>query len=278
MKKKVHICDIPVNNLDYTEVIEHIKNFIEEKRKVYFVTVNPEMMMNASQDDEFCSALKNAEIITPDGIGILWASSYLKSPRKKTKISRFFQLIGSLLQILFKPKSVRSVLKQRITGVDLFKKIVNGSEDYGWRVFLLGASKGVADRVIKKFSKTHAKAKFVGCFAGTPREEDEEEICKTINEVKPDILFVAYGSPEQEFWIHRNLFKLNSVKVAIGVGGAFDFWSGKVKRAPNFLQRIGLEWLWRLTREPKRFIRIWNATVKFIRLIYREKNHIKNDT
>lgn len=275
MNKKVHICDVPVNNLGYSEVIERVKKFIEEKRKVYFVTVNPEMVVNASFDDEFCSALKSAEIITPDGVGILWSSSYLESPQKKNKISQFFQLIGSLLKIPFRPKSIRTVLKQRVTGVDLFKKIVNEAQENDWKIFLLGASKGVADRVIKKFERTHAKTKFVGCFAGTPKEEGEDEICDKINESGPDILFVAYGSPDQEFWIHRNLFKLDSVKVAIGVGGAFDFWSGKVKRAPKFLRRIGLEWLWRLAREPKRFFRIWNATVKFIRLIYQEKNQIK---
>ena len=92
---------------------------------------------------------------------------------------------------------------------------------------------------------------------------------------KPDILFVAYGSPHQEFWIHRNLFKLNSVKVAIGVGGTFDFYAGKRKRAPKWMQKIGLEWLWRLTGEPKRLSRIWNATFVFARLVAKEK--IKED-
>ena len=122
--------------------------------------------------------------------------------------------------------------------------------------------------------KEYPKSIFAGSYAGSPDKEDEEHIVEMINRGKPDILFVAYGSPAQELWIHRNLFKLDSVKVAIGVGGAFDFAAGMVKRAPKWVQKIGLEWLWRLIREPKRIKRIWNATYVFIKFIHKQKTAV----
>ena len=271
MKRRVEIVDVPIDNLTYEEVLEHIDGFIKNDRKVYIVTANPEMVLNASKDEEFLEVLRSAEIVTPDGIGILWAANYLSKPPPKRKIRRYFQLYGSLFSILFSPKRLRSPLKERVTGTDLLKKIVGLSEKKAWQIFLLGASPGIAKKVIQKFSKIYPKAKFAGHFAGSPEADDEDEICELINQAKPDILFVAYGSPKQEFWIHHNLFKLNSVKVAIGVGGAFDFYAGKLKRAPKWMQKIGLEWLFRLIRQPKRIFRIWNATVRFVGLVFKEK-------
>lgn len=274
MKKNVEIVDVPIDNFTYEEVLERIDDFITKDRKVYIVTANPEMVVNASKDEEFFEVLKSAELVTPDGIGILWAANYFSKPLPKQKIRRYFQLYGSLFSILFSPRRLRYPLKERVTGADLFKKIIESSKEKDWRIFLLGASEGVAKKVVEKLSKSHTHARFVGCFAGSPEVSDEEDICERINQAKPDILFVAYGSPEQEFWIHRNLFKLDSVKVAIGVGGTFDFYAGKTKRAPKWMRKIGLEWLWRLMREPKRIFRIWNATYVFIKLVAKEKMKI----
>lgn len=272
MDTQIQIAGIPINNLSYEEILDKIDEIIKNNQKAYFVTVNPEMILRASEDRDFLEILKKSEINTSDGVGILWAAYFLSLPECKCKIGRFFQFKWSLLSILFAPKKIRSVISERITGTDLFPKIIDRSQKKEWKIFLLGAMEGVADNVINKFSKLYPKTHFAGCFAGSPDTDHENEICDRINKAKPDILFVAYGAPKQEFWIHRNLLKLDSVKVAIGVGGAFDFHSGKVKRAPRFLQKIGLEWLWRLLREPKRFNRIFNATFGFIKLIYKEKN------
>ncbi|MBU1018200.1 WecB/TagA/CpsF family glycosyltransferase [Patescibacteria group bacterium] len=277
-KAHVHIAGIPINNVSYQEALRRIDDFVSAERKVYVVTVNPEMILNASEDDLFFELLNNAELTTPDGIGILWATHYLSKPLPKGKFSRYFQFYLSLLSILFAPKRIRNPLKERITGADLFREIVDRSQQKKWKIFLLGASKGVAEKAIKNLSKIYPDAHFVGSFAGSPDEGDEEGACDLINQAKPDLLFVAYGSPVQEFWIYRNLFKLNSVKVAMGVGGTFDFYADKVKRAPQWMQKVGLEWLWRLIREPKRFSRIWNATVKFVGLVRKEKmknNHVQ---
>lgn len=271
MKKSVEIIDIPIDNMSYADVLERIGKIVKNEHKVYIVTVNPEMILNASQDESFFEVLQKAEIRTPDGIGILWAAYYLSMPRPKGRIKKHLQLAGSLLSVLFAPKKIRSVLQERITGADLLPKIIDYSQKKKWRIFLLGASDGIAKRAEAKLKKKYPDADFVGNFAGSPKIEDENNICDLINEVHPDILFIAYGSPNQELWIRRNLFKLKSVNVAIGVGGAFDFYAGKIKRAPNLMQKLGIEWLWRLFCEPRRIIRIWNATVRFVRLVAKEK-------
>ena len=272
MINPIEITGIPIHNLSYEDILEKIDKIVKNNHKAYFATVNPEMVIEAEQNEEFFQVLQKSEINTSDGIGILWAAYYLSNHKCKNKIGRFFQLIVSLMAILLTPNKIRSVIHERITGVDLFPKIVERSEKKGWKIFLLGAEEGISKRVAKKMSKIYPQAQFVGYYSGSPHRHDEEEICDYINKVNPDILFVAYGAPKQELWIHRNLFKLDSVKVTIGVGGAFDFHAGKVKRAPALMQKIGLEWLYRLIRAPKRFIRIWNATYKFVKLIYTEKN------
>lgn len=276
MNNKVDIAGVPISNLNYDGVLDHIDKFVKEKRKVYIVTANPEMILNASCDDAFSDVLNRAELVTPDGIGVLWAANYLSTPLPKGFFTRYLQFYKSLVLISLYPKRIKQPLKERVTGSDLFKKIIDESQDKKWKIFLLGASKGVAKNVISKFSKTYPKVKFVGSFVGSPHKKDEDEICDQINEAKPNILFVAYGSPQQEFWIHRNLFKLNTVNVAIGVGGTFDFYANKLRRAPKLMQKIGLEWLWRLFHQPSRIGRIWNATVKFPKLIAKEK--IKNNS
>lgn len=272
MNKQIQIAGIPINNSSYEEILNEIDEIIKKNKKTYFVTVNPEMVLMASEDRDFFEILKKSEINTSDGIGILWAAYFLSLPKRECKIRRFLQFAWSLFSISFTPNSIRSVISERITGTDLFPKIIDRSQKKEWKIFLLGAEEGIAYKVIDKFSKLYPKAHFAGCFAGSPSVDDEKEIYDIINKAKPDILLVAYGAPKQEFWIHRNLSKLNSVKVAIGVGGTFDFHAGKAKRAPEFLRKIGLEWLWRLLREPKRFNRICNATFRFIRLIYKQKN------
>ena len=271
MKKRIKIAEVPIDNLTYEEVLERIEGFIKNNQKAYIVTANPEMVLNASRDKNFLQVLNDAKLVTPDGIGILWAAHYLKKPLPKGRLSRYFQFYKSIFSILFSQKRLKNPIKERVTGVDLFRKIIELSENKAWRIFLLGASEGVAEKVIHKFSKIYPGAQFTGSFSGSPSAKEEEEICKYINKAKPDILFVAYGSPKQEIWIHRNLSRLNTVKTAVGVGGTFDFYAGKIKRAPKWMRKMGLEWLFRLIRQPKRICRIWNATVLFIRLVAKQK-------
>ena len=272
MNKKIKIADIPFDPVTYGQAIERVSDLIKKDKKVYITTPNPEMVLEADRNKEFEDILKNSSLSIPDGIGILWASYYLSLPLPKNKLIQYLQFIKSLFAILFTPKKIRKVLPARVTGTDLFERMIDESQKHKWRVFLLGAKPGVAHKAINSLLKKYPKAIFAGSHSGSPSLNEENEICEIINISKPDILFVAYGSPAQELWIKRNLSGLHTVKVAVGIGGAFDFAAGEVKRAPVILQKIGLEWLWRLIQEPKRKTRIKNATLIFIKYIYNLKN------
>lgn len=147
-------------------------------------------------------------------------------------------------------------IKEPISGVDLIYTLRG-------KIFLFGGKEGVAEKVKQKLN-----AKVVGVENGY---QDSKRVIAKINSVGPDILLVGLGSPKQEKWIYKNLKKMPSVKLAIGVGGAFDFISGRVKRAPKFLQKVGLEWLWRLILQPWRIKRIYNGVVKFSWLVLKCK-------
>lgn len=268
---KINIAGVLFNPVLHEDVLENIGEFVEQNKSVYITTPNPEMVLNSVKNNEFKNILNRSALAVPDGIGILWASTYLNLPFSKSKIVRFFQVIKTLTLVLLKPDSCKKIIPARVSGSDLFVNIVDKSQTTGWRIFLLGANEGVAEKAIKKLYIKYPRANFVGSYAGTPNENDEDCICDRINNTKPDILFVAYGSSLQEFWISRNLKKLHSVNVAIGIGGTFDFASGETKRAPKIFQKLGLEWLWRLFLEPSRIKRIWNATFVFVRLICKTK-------
>lgn len=272
MSKKVDIAGVGFNAVSYDDVLTATEVFVGSAHKKHLVvTPNPEMLVEAQKDDEFRRVLNSASLSMPDGIGILWAAYYLSLPLAKSRVMEALRLIGTLFQVLFKAKAIYKILPARVTGTDLLPKIVEKSQEKGWRIYLLGAAPGVANIAIDRLLQRYPQAIFAGSFAGTPASTHEDELCERINLAKPDLLFVAYGSPAQEEWIHRNLKKLNTVRMAIGVGGAIDFAAGRTKRAPKLIQNLGLEWLYRLIRQPSRIKRIWNATFVFVRLIYKLK-------
>lgn len=276
MKEKVSIAGVEFDAVRYEDVLTAVGVFVGQPRlqsgkRHMIVTPNPEMVVHAQKDPAFKRVLNASSLSVPDGIGILWAAHYLSLEKAKNRFAEKFRVMGTLFQVLFKMKAIYRVLPARVTGADLLFRIVEESQRNGWKIFLLGAAPGVADIAIERLLKKYPEAIFAGSFAGTPAETHEDELCERIRNAQPDILFVAYGSPAQEEWIHRNLDKLGSVKVAIGVGGAIDFAAGKAKRAPGLLRSLGLEWFWRLISQPRRFKRIWNATFVFVRLIFRLK-------
>jgi N-acetylglucosaminyldiphosphoundecaprenol N-acetyl-beta-D-mannosaminyltransferase len=271
MKKKVDIAGVKFDAVRYEDVLTAVEVFVQGTKKHMIVTPNPEMIVYAQKNEEFRKVLNDASLGVPDGIGILWAAHFLDMPKRKNKFVSFLGVIGSLIHVFFKLKCIYRVLPARVTGADLLFKIVDESQRKGWRIYLLGAAPGIAGIAIDRLNKKYPKAVFAGSFAGTPAQTHEDELCERIDLAQPDILFVAYGSPAQEEWIHRNLKKLTTVKVAVGVGGAIDFAAGKAKRAPGLLRNLGLEWFWRLVTQPRRFRRIWNATFVFITLIFRLK-------
>jgi N-acetylglucosaminyldiphosphoundecaprenol N-acetyl-beta-D-mannosaminyltransferase len=236
---KIDILGVQIDNLDITDLLANVEKFLMDGKQHYIVTPNPEIVIAAQKDKEFLKILNEADISLPDGVGLVWASYYLNKP-----------------------------LKQRITGVDFMLKICEMAEQKNCSIFLLGAKGDVAQKTAEVLMKKFPKLKIVGTESGGEIKLEKLSILNSsliekINNAKPDILFVAFGAPKQEKWIYYYLPSLPSIKLAMGVGGAFDFISGKVKRAPRFLQKIGLEWFWRFLLEPWRWKRILTATIKF---------------
>lgn len=204
-------------------------------------TPNPEMLVEASRNEEFLDVLRASSLNIPDGTGLLWAA-----------------------------KRCGSELPERVTGTDLLERIA-ALPDVG-SVFFLGAGEGVAERAADALKSRRPTLWVAGTYAGSPREADASDILRRINESGARVLFVAYGAPAQELWIHRYLSALPNVRVAVGVGGAFDFLAGTQKRAPKILRSLGLEWFWRLLLQPSRLPRIFTAVVRFPLLVLRYRS------
>ena len=231
---------VPVDKVTEEEALTRIEELIENGRPHQVVTVNPEFVMVAQSDAKFFQVLKEADLSLPDGVGLLWAAHVLGTP-----------------------------LSERVAGVDTVRGIASLAKGRGYRLFLLGGAEGVAEATAMRLEEENPGLKVAGTYAGSPDPKEEEEIVEMVRAARPHVLLVAYGAPQQDLWIYRNLGRLG-VPVAMGVGGAFDFISGKAKRAPGWMQRWGLEWLHRLLHEPWRWRRMV-ALPKFVWLVIRSR-------
>ena len=234
------ILGVRTDHVNYDQALSLIEGFIVSGAPHQVVTVNPEFIVAAQSDDDFRHILNTSSLSLPDGVGLLWAARFLGHP-----------------------------LQERVTGTDTVQRVAALAAQKGYSLFLLGAAPGVAVATAARLCETHPGLRIAGTHAGSPALEEEDEIVRLIQRAKPDILFVAYGAPAQDKWSARNLERLG-VPVAMGVGGAFDFISGRAKRAPRWLQRVGLEWLHRLLHEPWRWRRML-ALPKFVWLVVRER-------
>jgi N-acetylglucosaminyldiphosphoundecaprenol N-acetyl-beta-D-mannosaminyltransferase len=237
---RIRILDIAVDDLVDDEAIERIAGFVANGEPHQVVTVNPEFVMEARRNRAFRRVLAAADMATPDGFGLLVAA----------------RLRGD-------------AFRGRVTGVALVDMIAARAAEHGWSLFLLGAAPGVAERAAAALLQKYPGLRIAGCLAGSPRMSDEPAIRARISAARPTVLLVAYGHPAQELWIARNQ-PLLRVPVAIGVGGVFDFLAGKTPRAPAWMRRIGLEWLYRLIRQPRRWRRILVAVPLFLWSALRE--------
>lgn len=236
---KINILGVQIDNFTKTDVLEKVEHFLLDGRQHYIVTPNPEMVVAARKDKEFLEILNKADLAVPDGFGIILASHFLRRP-----------------------------FLERIRGVDLMLDICRLAEQKSCSVYLLGGEEGIARAAAEELQKRFLHLKIAGAESGGKMEISDLrfkilDLIKKIDNAKPDILFVALGAGKQEKFIADNLDKMPSIKIAMGVGGAFDFISGKIKRAPGWMRKIGLEWLWRFFLEPWRWKRILNATMKF---------------
>jgi N-acetylglucosaminyldiphosphoundecaprenol N-acetyl-beta-D-mannosaminyltransferase len=238
--ESIAILGVRVSNVDVPESLAIIEGLIESDTPHQVVTVNTEFVMAAQKDAEFKAIINATALALPDGVGLLWAARFLGYP-----------------------------LKERVTGVDTVQRVAELAARKGYRLFLLGAAEGVADLCAQRLSEQYPNTQIVGTYSGSPALEEEDEIVALVNQAKPDILFVAYGAPQQDKWIARNLERLGGA-LAMGVGGSLDFIAGVAVRAPRWIQRLGLEWLHRLYREPWRWRRML-ALPRFVGLVMRER-------
>ncbi len=200
------------------------------------ITVNTEFVMAAQRNRLFRQAINAAALVVADGIGVVWATRYMGCPAP-----------------------------ERITGADTLVALARRCARAGYRLYLLGAAPGVAEQAAARLRELAPGLEIAGTYAGSPAASEEDGIIERIQEARADVLCVAYGAPAQDLWIYRHLARLPAA-VAMGVGGAFDFLAGRQRRAPLVMQRIGLEWLYRLYREPWRWQRML-AIPRFIVLI-----------
>lgn len=264
MQEKIKVLKIKFDSITLNEATKKALNLANDKKQHYITTPNPEILLESLRNNKFKKILNKSDLNTPDGIGILWAAKYLHITRNTNSFFiKILKWLYSLIAIPFSPKYFKTILKERVTGADLVSEICKNSANTQNKIFLLGSAEGIAKKTAEILEKKYPGVKIAGTYAGTPNSPDEKQIIQIINKARPNILFVAYGAPSQELWISRNLKKMPSVKLAAGIGGSFDFITGKLKRAPKWMQKLGLEWLYRLFQQPSRIKRIINASIVF---------------
>jgi len=220
------------------EALKRIDQNISEGRATMIVTANPEILLEAKKNTAYWNVLRQADLRLVDGVALTF--------------------VGWLSGINTK----------RLTGVDFAERLLQEAVRRGWRVALIGAGPGVADKAAWDIRKAYPELSVLSEQGGKVKKngEDDEagaEARFRLTQYAPDLLLVALSFPGQESWIARYLADFPSVKVAIGIGGTFDYWAGDKQRAPHLLRTFGLEWLWRLVKEPSRWKRIIRAVIVF---------------
>ena len=223
----VQILGIPVHPVTMAEALALVESYVAAPRVHQVATVNPEFVMTASADPAFRHALRTADLCLPDGVGLLYAAR--RSGRK---------------------------IPERVPGSEFVYRVAEQAARCGWSLYLLGAAPGVAEEAAETLCRLYPGLTIAGTHAGSPDAAENGEIVRRINDSGAQVLFVAYGAPKQDTWIDRNRQTLTTVRVAIGVGGSLDFMTGRAKRAPQWAQEHGLEWLHRLYQEPWRWRRM----------------------
>ena len=225
MNKKLNILGVGVDTFDMRGATQFLKESTEKEGMTKVYTPNSEILLHAYKNEDYADVLNRGDLITADGIGVVYASRILGYP-----------------------------LPGRVSGFDLAGELLRECAPLKKTVYLFGSKPGVAEAAAEKIMSLYPGIEIVGCADGYFDSEKEKKIIDDINEKSPDILFVCLGFPRQECWIdaHSDL----NAKVAMGLGGSLDVFAGTVKRAPKFFQKFGIEWLYRLIKQPSRFIRM----------------------
>jgi N-acetylglucosaminyldiphosphoundecaprenol N-acetyl-beta-D-mannosaminyltransferase len=228
------------HNVTFNEAVEWIIERAQSRTPAYVATANMDFVMRAWRDPSFRQLLMRSKLVVADGMPIVKCSS----------------LFGARL-------------KERVTGSDLTPMLAEAARDVGLSVFALGGAPGVADQAMRTLQEQYPGLKVAGTYSPPLADIDQmdnDPILQLLEETRPDILLVAFGAPKQEQWVHQHLGHWQ-VPVAIGVGGTLDFIAGVQSRAPRWTQRAGLEWLWRMARNPRRLAARYGANLRFL-LVY----------
>lgn len=236
--EKEQILGFDVSTYNSKELLENIfKDYLNDEQ-LFIVNINPEIATTNYKNEELKKALNKQKYQIPDGSGIVWASK-----RKKGNI------------------------KERITGIDLMLKICEKSQEHSSKIYLYGGAEGIANKAKEELEKQFPNINIIGTDNGY---EPEEKIVEKLKKLPIDILFVGIGSPKQEKFILKHADEFKNIKILMPVGGSFDVISKTKKRAPQWMQKCSLEWLYRLFQEPKRIFRQFKL-VKFMYLVYFKK-------
>ena len=242
--EKVNILGVHVDMVTIGEAADLIMKFMDEPKLHAIYTPNSEIIMQAYRNAEFAELLNRAELLTADGIGVVHASKILKKP-----------------------------IKERAAGYDIARKVLEKMNYTDHKLFLFGGKPGVAEEAAKNLKKDYPDLNIAGMRNGYFKEYEEPQIVEEINASGADVLFVCLGAPKQEEWIDRNRAALANVRVAMGIGGSLDVFAGKVERAPEIFCKTGMEWFYRLMKEPWRAKRMADLPKFAATVITKGKNY-----
>jgi N-acetylglucosaminyldiphosphoundecaprenol N-acetyl-beta-D-mannosaminyltransferase len=228
---KIDVTGIGFDNVTMAEALDKAKALLQEDRTVYCVTPNAEIAYEAMHGEELRSILNGADLVLPDGAGVVLASKILGTP-----------------------------LKEKVAGVDFADRLMDVMVQEGYRLYLLGSKPGIAELAAEKMLQKHPG--LIICGTADGYFKDEDAVVAKVNEAQADILFVCLGAPKQEQFMARHKDALN-VRMMLGLGGTLDSFAGTVKRAPKWMIAMNLEWFYRLLKEPKRLGRMMRLP-KFI--------------
>lgn len=240
---RINILNTKIDNYNTQETLDIIENAIKEKKQIHHVVVNAGKIVAMQSDLKLRNSVNSSDLINADGQAVVWASKILGKP-----------------------------LKERVAGIDLMISLVELAFKHNYKIFFFGAKEEVVKQVVDKYSKDFSPNIIAGYRNGYFKKDDEKHIANQIAKSGANILFVAISSPTKENFLFENKEMLNSVNFIMGVGGSFDVVSGKVKRAPLWMQKFGLEWFYRFIQEPKRmWKRYLVGNSKFIFFVFKEK-------
>ncbi len=241
---RIEVMGVPVDNLSMEETLSMIENKIAEGKPVQHVVVNAAKIVETNKNPQLKSIIESCEIVNADGQAVVWAAKILGNP-----------------------------LKERVAGIDLMQALVKRASEKNWGIYFFGAKQEVLDKVIARYREEFPTLRIAGARNGYYKLEEEANIAREISESNAQILFVAISSPKKEIFLSKHLNAMN-VPFVMGVGGSFDVVAGLTKRAPLWMQQMGLEWLFRLLQEPRRMWRRYIiGNTEFIWLLLKYKTH-----